>query len=150
MTQLPALLWKNTYNGTVAWNYKNMKCRWAITQSAGDGFICVLSGRTPAEGIHNRLFKALKKIDKNVVLLNDYSDTNTRCVGTRILYREYEVDERITKEEVNSIKSKNDSEYFHDLTDTMKALKYKAEIKLYEWKIIHQDQGDDDDNNNQV
>jgi hypothetical protein len=143
ITQLPALLWKNTYKGTIKWNYRNMKCRWAVMENFGENHMCVLSGRSPADGVHNRIFKTLRKMDENVVLVNDYSDSETECIGTRILYRNYEANETVSEEDLTTLKQKENSDYFHELTDMMKAVKYQAEGKLYEWKNIHQ--GEDDD-----
>ena len=143
ITQIASLLWQNTYKGTISWNYKHLKCRWAVVERAGQDCITILSGRTPAAGVQDRIFNTLKKIDKNVALINEYHDTDEKYIGTRILYREFESNEKVNQKDIET--NKDDPNYQHILSDMKNATRYRAEGQLYEWKKIHEGDYDDDE-----
>jgi hypothetical protein len=141
LSQIPAVLWKNSHKGTFAWSYKNMKCKWAVVEKTGMDYIIILSGKKPATGIQERLFKTVKKIDPKVVIINEYEDTNYDYVGTRILYGEYDIEEWVSKEEIKSIDTGVDVCY-NILLEMKAAARYRAEGRLSE--IIAIEKGDYD------
>ena len=92
LSKIPAVLWQNSHKGTIAWSKKNMKCNWAVVEETKGNKIKILSGETPAFGIQDRIFSAAKKFDDKVVLINEHTD-NENNTGTRILYREYTIED---------------------------------------------------------
>lgn len=137
LSQIPAVLWKNSHNGTFSWSYKHMKCKWAVVEKTGLDYIIILSGKMTATGIQERIFKTIKKIDPKVVIINEYEDTQHKYIGTRILYCDYDIEEKVSEEEMKNIDTDT-------LLEMKKAARYRAEGRLSELTVI--EEGDYNDN----
>jgi hypothetical protein len=143
LSQIPAVLWKNSHDGTISWSYKHMKCRWAVVEKTGMDYIIVLSGKMPASGMQERIFKTIKKIDPKVVIINEYEDTEHKYIGTRILYCDYDIEEKVSEEEIKNIDTDGDVCY-NTILEMKKAARYRAEGRLSELTVIEEGDYNDD------
>ncbi len=135
ITQISRLLWKTTWKATIDWNYENLKCKWAVVEKTGRDFIIVLSGWDPADGVQDKIFKSIKKIDPNVIIRNEFHNDDLKFIGTRILYKEYIIEHKIDAKDIkdNITVDKDDKKYDSILNELRKANLYFAEIELQEF-----------------
>lgn len=136
ITQISRSLWKTNWKATIDWNYKNLKCKWAVVEKTGTDFIIILSGWDPANGVQDKIFNSLKKIDPDVIIRNDFHNTDLEFIGTRILYKEYKIEHKIDREDIkdNIIVDKDDKKYDSMLNELRKANLYFAEMELQEYQ----------------